>query len=116
MNTKTLHFGLLCCQYLLFVLLVLNELISFIKFISKNLSICISTHRWQHFHEAQQIDEHHARCGDAKLHFQKGDGAFPIAPNGQQDEKGAAALQQAEGAAHDHKDGPLGRMRLRRLK
>lgn len=73
------------------------------------------TYHRQHLHETKQIDEHHTRRGNAELHLEKGHGTLAIAPDVQQNEKGRAALQQAAGAADDHKDWTLRGMRVRRL-
>lgn len=73
------------------------------------------TYHRQHFHETKQINEHHTRCGYAELHLEEGHCALAIAPDGQQDEEGRAALQQAAGTADDHKDWTLWGIRVRRL-
>lgn len=74
-----------------------------------------NTYHRQHLHETKQIYEHHTRRGYTELHLEKGHRTLAIAPDGQQDEEGRAALQQAAGTADDHKDWTLRGMRVRRL-
>lgn len=90
---------------------------SYIDGISLLLSCCLIfnyifgiTYHRQHFHESQQIDEHHTGRGHTELHLEERDRALAIAPDGHQDEQGGSALEEAAGAAGYHEDGATGRV------
>lgn len=45
------------------------------------------TYHWQHPEKSEKKDDHDAAGGETELHFEEGDGALAMPPDGQQHNK-----------------------------